>query len=352
MDRVSGVGLRLLLAERLPAFDLPHTPAGLDGDWSDVDHAARWAAQIGAAPVRPRSISSTQEMQAGPEHGFKENRRGAGVGRPLAFDKARFVPASASASASHRVGVPIPARVAGKDSRAGGAYGGETNRRSARGEYLHAPRSGPRVQTGSRAGRVSTRAFRSADLVSVVAKSPGVTRAAIRGAREVVKSGVWGERLRLPHLVSRLGSPFAQALRSSSELPSVRFLGGLTRGGESAAKTWILPSRSEPFAPHAATGSGPETRHWSGLPPSSIPSVSQPSSIPDGMVEASPPMPFRPNVGTSDIVPPLFGFSGPDAGSRAMIDEMARLATRPPAGLTGFDAARAPAWLGGWMGGL
>ena len=53
---------------------------------------------------------------------------------------------------------------------------------------------------------------------------------------------------------------------------------------------------------------------------------------------------------SEDAAPADFDIMG-DA-RRQTLDEMARLASRPPAGVTGFDSGQMPAWLSGWTGGL
>ena len=46
------------------------------------------------------------------------------------------------------------------------------------------------------------------------------------------------------------------------------------------------------------------------------------------------------------------GFGVMEDVRRQVLDEMTRLASRPPAGVTGFDAGQMPAWLSGWTGGV
>lgn len=57
-------------------------------------------------------------------------------------------------------------------------------------------------------------------------------------------------------------------------------------------------------------------------------------------------------VATASIETGFEGFGSSEASSLRTLDELTRLASRPPAGITGFDAGQTPAWLGGWTGGM
>ncbi len=135
---------------------------------------------------------------------------------------------------------------------------------------------------------------------------------------------------------------------------------GLTHpvGGEAVGEisAWLAPTQGSPAAPRGGPASAPgiagAEQNW----PSPFEQVRARLSPPwtgPSATDAWPGAAGMPGAaGPGDAETGFPGFGASEGASRRALDEMARLASRPPVGITGFDAGQMPAWLGGWTGGM
>jgi hypothetical protein len=375
MDGVSRAGLRLALPGQAFVAGAPEMPPGLHLDWSALDRAARLVARLGVAPVR---------------------RRRAGIGEAVELE---FSAGAGLLFASQGVMSGSTIAPVGRAARRAAAERGPDG---ARGDVL--PRSGVRGSFSLRGGTSAHGAVRKAVSAAVLgaARAAGMLPAARAGAdlgpgsgRESRQGGVQattqaGADLD-PGRFASLGAPSEMdpamaaiaiqggGMRAAAPLPT--WMTGVaaadtpawmapTWAGTAAglaspagvlgeASAWLLPAPGGPAAPRSGAALAPAPasagQEW-------------PSPFEQGRAQPSSPWP---GAGAADVWPDaapnparipgtptpggaeagFVGFGASEGASRRALDEMARLAARPPVGITGFDAGQMPAWLSGWTGG-
>ncbi len=364
MDSVSQAGLRLALPGDMLAVVVPKIPAAeLRLDWAALDRAARLVARLGAAPVRQhrgnRGEAVEAESAATVDHGRETGRatdKGVSKGAGLLFASEGVTSGSIVAP----IGLPAGRAVAEHDLE------------SARRDAL----SRPGVNDGPTQGRMGAHA---AAHKAVSAAVQDLARAKARAEPELD-----------PGLFASLGAPpslprttmataaiqGAGVVRAAAPLPAwlagataasttpawtaprwVAAAPGIARSGSMPDETpaWLMPSQGGPAAPHGGAATAPASEGaGQGWPsPFEQARARSPSfSSGSGTADAWPRAAGMPRAAPGDAEAGFTGFGDSEGVSRRALDEMAWLASRPPIGITGFDAGQMPAWLGGWTGGL
>ena len=369
MDSVSQAGLRLALPGDLPAVGVPKMPAGLRLDWSALDRAARLVARLGAAPIRRRRDDMGEaveaESAADADHGQKAGRR-RGKG---ASTKAELLFASEGLTAGSAIApVGQPKRRAGAEHEPESARSDALPRPGVHGSLLRGRLGGhatarkavsAAVQDWARTAAVQATARAGAELDLGLFASLGAPRNSYGGmAATLAAQGVGVTQAAAPLPTWLAGATSAGTTPAWTAPKWVGAAAGIARSagvpGETSA--WLLPAQGGPAAPRGGAAAVPASAGSGQGWPSpfeqmrATPTLSLPGSSTAGAWPGAAGMPGAARPGDAEA-----GFTGFDASggaSRRALDEMAWLASRPPVGITGFDAGQMPAWLGGWTGGM
>ena len=365
MDGVSLVGLRLALPGPLLATGVPDGPSGLRMSWATLDRAARLAARLGAAPIRRRRRSVPEEAfdkVGGTPDRARHDARARAPGKTAAevgfLPSAQGLTPGAAIAPVGRMAERSAAVQAGSDGEANdslprsGLRHGES---AARGRIGRAAARGQAQQVEAQATAQAGTGVDPARFGSLGAPPERVTRAIVAGM--ATGTGTARAAAALPAWMTGARATAAKPTWMGPEW--VGGAAGLTAlvgaKARNDAAGWLMPAQGVPAAPLGAH-LAPNTGHaW-------------PSPFEQGRGWPAPPL-----LGTRGAEA-WFGDAGPasaaslgngiagsagragfgsDEGmSRQMMDQMARLASRPPVGITGFDAAQMPAWLSGWTGGM
>jgi hypothetical protein len=358
MDRVSEAGLRLVLPGGLPAAALKGLP-GLRLDWSGLDRAVRLIARLGAAPVR-------RGKNGAPERDFAAVRAGRGAGatsrRAMLLANAQGLsPGAAIALAG---GAP---RYYAAEHNAGGAKDGAGGQsaRSGGAEARSAVREG--VKAAARAmlqAQSDVHVGAGVDPANFAALGgpPQLDMAAVTGMGQAGSTMRAATRLPAWMAGAIFGAQPGMAMGTGGGHAStwaaptwMQASAGLVRPGDGGAAgenlAWLAPVGGSPAAPYAApiaTEAVRERSFFSGQGHGEP----FPSLVGSYAADAWAGPARTPGAGAPPEDGAAFaGFGAAEEAKRRVLDEMARLASRPPAGITGFDAGQTPAWLGGWTGG-
>lgn len=365
MDRVSKVGLALALPGRLLAAGLPRVPPGLRLDWSALDRAARLVASIGGAPVRrARGEMLDDEVTAG-ENGKHEGGRGArAASAGIAFlGSAQGLSPGAAIAPAGRVGVRSAVERQGDGtSREAPHLEARSGVTRSRGVALAAVQIAARATTQAQAATQDSLAV-DAGAFAALGAPFGLNLAMALGTDQGARTpqaaallpvwmagGTAGGRARTA--VAARGGDFPgwavpewrQAVAGSVYEP-----GTMDRDDGSR---WLVPAQGSPAAPRTASVAAEAGRSFSAPAEQAREQLSAHLPVSGASDAWTGPAGAPGSVARIGSEAGFEGFGPAEEARRRVLDEMARLVSRPPAGITGFDAGQTPAWLGGWTGGM
>ena len=326
-------------------------------DGATLDRAGRLTARLGAAPVRHSEGDAAERVpQAG---GPKAAASGTGAGY-LAHPQ----DISPGAAVGPAGGAMHPA--AGHDAGGTKNEGLRQRSRSAAARSQAAARAAMQAAAVqiARQARVDMRAGEELDLASFAALGgPSHLDVAAAAGMGQVALTMRAAPLRLPDRVAGMATgagpgtavaaygsyvPDWDAALWTQSGPGLAQPLGSGAAGESSA--WLTPTQGSPAAPRAVSVAAGAERTGPSFPEQGR-GAQFPSLLGLRAADAwAGPAGTSGQVAASEDGTAFAGFGASDGASRRALDEMARLASRPPVGITGFDAAQMPAWLGGWTG--